>query len=137
MGERKVIVLGHRINQHGVALIEGAALRILSGEADRIAFQNDGTKRQRFRKPVVYGALSAAHFGALLASGRYRLRIPVCSGRADTAPSSPAAFEDAGFFSARGPWSALPRIPCGPLPRVALSRCRCVRRKSSKAADDS
>src|SRR6266478_6251565 len=65
VAERKVIVLGYGVNQNGVALVEGAALRILPGEADGIAFQDDGSERQRLREPVVNGALSAAHFRAL------------------------------------------------------------------------
>src|SRR5713226_133619 len=66
MGERNVIVFGHRIDQNSVALVERAALRILPGKADRIAFQNDGTKSQRFREAIIDGALSVAHLGALL-----------------------------------------------------------------------
>src|SRR6266568_2872704 len=66
MGEWKVIALSHRIDQHGVTLVEGAALRVLPGEADRIALQNDRAKRQRFREPVIHSALTVAHFAALL-----------------------------------------------------------------------
>src|SRR6266571_6871693 len=65
MGERKVIMLSHRINQYGMTLVEGAALRVLPREADRIAFQDDRTKRQRFREPVIHSALTVAHFAAL------------------------------------------------------------------------
>src|SRR5207302_487726 len=61
VGERKIIVLIQRIDQHRVPLIERAALRVLPGETDGIAFQNDGAKRQRFRESIVYGALSVAH----------------------------------------------------------------------------
>ena len=39
--KRDVFLFGFRVDQNGVALIEGAALRVLPGEADRIAFEND------------------------------------------------------------------------------------------------
>src|SRR6266566_2226718 len=65
MRKRKVIALSHRIDQHGVTLVEGAALGVLPGEADRIALQDDRTKRQRFREPVIHSALTVAHFAAL------------------------------------------------------------------------
>src|SRR6202000_2441735 len=38
MRQREVIVFGFAVDQDGVALVEGAALRILAGEADRRAF---------------------------------------------------------------------------------------------------
>src|SRR5260370_41672428 len=53
VAERKVIVLGHCIDQNRVALVEGAALRILASQADEIAFQNYASKRQRFRETFV------------------------------------------------------------------------------------
>src|SRR5204862_6590870 len=65
VGERKIIVLIHCVDQHRMALIERASLRVLPGEADGIAFQDDGAKRQSFRESVVYGALAVAHLGAL------------------------------------------------------------------------
>src|ERR1700746_564739 len=48
-----------------MALIERAALRVLPGQADWIALQNDGAKSQRFRETVVHRALSMPHLGAL------------------------------------------------------------------------
>src|SRR5260370_5159781 len=45
--ERKVIALVYRIYQHGMALVERAALRILPGQADGSAFQNARATSQR------------------------------------------------------------------------------------------
>src|SRR5690242_3904017 len=41
---------------------------------------------------------------------QYQLHTLVCTGHANTAPSIQAACGGAGFFSARAPWSVLPRI---------------------------
>src|SRR6202790_1046519 len=64
--KRDVVVLGFRINQDGVALIEGGAFRVLPSEAHRRSFQNEGPVGQCFRKAIIDGALAVAHLGALL-----------------------------------------------------------------------
>src|SRR5260370_5673765 len=66
MREREVIVLGDGVHQYGMALVECAALRILTRETDGIAFEKDRAKGQRLREAIVNGALSLAHLGTLL-----------------------------------------------------------------------
>src|SRR5579885_3120491 len=66
VGKCEVVVLGLRVNEHGVALIESAALGVLSGEANGRAFQNERTESEQLRKTVIHRARAGAHFGALL-----------------------------------------------------------------------
>ena len=66
MRERQIVLLGLRVDQNGVALVEGAALRILPGEAHGIAFENQRAEGEQFGEAVIDGALAMAHFGALL-----------------------------------------------------------------------
>jgi len=65
MGQSEVVVLGLRINEHRVALAEGAALRILSREAHGVPFKKHGAESQRFGKAVINGALAVPHLRAL------------------------------------------------------------------------
>ena len=65
MLHRRVRLAGLHVVQHEVALRKRAALRVLPGETDGIAFQNDGAKRQRFRESIIYGSLSMTHLGTL------------------------------------------------------------------------
>src|SRR6266481_5735422 len=65
MRESEVVVLGLRINEHRVALAEGAALRILSREAHGVSFKKHGAESQRFGKAVINGALAVTHLRAL------------------------------------------------------------------------
>src|SRR5579859_738369 len=62
----KIVLLRLSINQHGVALIERAALRVLAGEANGRAFKQQGAKSQRFGKTIIDSTLPMPHFGALL-----------------------------------------------------------------------
>src|SRR6266704_2829084 len=48
-----------------MALIEGAALRVLASEPDRGAFEKQRAKSQRFGESIINGAFAVAHFGAL------------------------------------------------------------------------
>ena len=65
MRERQVIVLGLHVNEHRVTLVEGAALRVLSGKAHGIPIQEHGGERQRFGKTVIHRTLAVAHLRAL------------------------------------------------------------------------
>src|ERR1700737_1775816 len=47
-------------------LVEGAALGILSGKTNGIAFQQQRTKSQRFRKTVIDSTLAVSHLAPLL-----------------------------------------------------------------------
>src|SRR5467141_5227779 len=58
MREREVVVLRLRVNEHGVALAEGAALRILSRKAHGIPLEKHGAECQRFGKAVIDGTLA-------------------------------------------------------------------------------
>ena len=65
-----------RVDEHGVALVERAALGILSREAHGIAVEEHGTESQCFRKAVVDGALAVAHFRALFEElGDFRMNV--------------------------------------------------------------
>src|SRR5216684_109499 len=65
MREREVVVLRFRVNEHGVALAERAALRILPREAHGVALEKYGAERQHFGKTIIDGTLTMPHFGAL------------------------------------------------------------------------
>src|SRR6266850_6281348 len=76
MGEREVVVLGLRIDEHRVALAECAALRILSREAHGIPFKKHRAEGQRFSKAVIDSALAVAHFRALFEEFRdFRVEV--------------------------------------------------------------
>src|SRR5450432_609340 len=66
MCERKIILLGLGIDQNRVALVESAALGILPREAHRIAFKNQRTVGEQFRKAIIDRAFASAHFPTLL-----------------------------------------------------------------------
>src|SRR5260370_23892217 len=66
MREWKVIVLGLRIDQYGVALVDRAALGVLPRESNGSSFQQQGTVGESFGEAVIHGAFSIAHFHALL-----------------------------------------------------------------------
>src|ERR1700730_3657410 len=63
--ESEVVVLGLRINEHRVALAEGATLRILSREAHGVPFEKHGAEGQSFGKAVINSTLAVPHFRAL------------------------------------------------------------------------
>src|SRR5216684_2505778 len=54
------------VNEKGVALVKGAALGILAGQANGIAFEQYRTHGESFRETVIDGAFAVSHFGALL-----------------------------------------------------------------------
>src|SRR5215472_3717633 len=66
MAEGQIVLLRLGINQHGVALIERAALRILAGEPYGRTFEKQGAKRQSLGKTIINGPLPVTHLGALL-----------------------------------------------------------------------
>src|SRR5208283_1908719 len=66
MRKREILLFILRINQNGVALVEGAALRILAGEADGIAFEDERAVGKKLREPVIHRAFAVAHFRALI-----------------------------------------------------------------------
>src|ERR1700730_4209474 len=49
-----------------MALVEGAALSILSGKTNGIALQQQQTKSQRFRETIIDGALAVSHLRTLI-----------------------------------------------------------------------
>src|SRR5216683_7010952 len=66
MRERAIFLFGFGVDQHGVALVEGAALSILAGLANWIAFEQYRTHGESFREAVIDGSFAMSHFGALL-----------------------------------------------------------------------
>ena len=66
MGEGDVAGLGLDVDHDGVALVEGAALRVLAGEADGGALLQERGEGDEFGHAVVEGAGSGGHFEALL-----------------------------------------------------------------------
>ncbi len=64
--ERNVLLLVLDIEQHGVALVKGAASRILPGQANRYSGFHQASKRQRFSHAVVHQSLARTHLGPLL-----------------------------------------------------------------------
>src|SRR6267378_1061246 len=76
MREREVVVLRFRVNEHGVALAERAALRILPREAYGIALEKYGAERQHFGKTIIDGTLAMPHFRALFEKLRdFRMEV--------------------------------------------------------------
>ncbi len=76
MSQRAVLFFRFGVDQHGMALVEGAALGILSGKTNRISFQQQRTKRQCFRESIVDRALAMPHLGALLEQlGDFRVHV--------------------------------------------------------------
>src|SRR5882762_2245801 len=65
MRESEVVVLRLRVDQNRVALVERAALGVLSREAHGIPLEKHGAESQRFGKAVIDGTLAVAHFRAL------------------------------------------------------------------------
>ena len=65
MLQRHVFLLVLDIEQHGVALVEGAAAAILSAHADGNAGLNQSSEGQRFGHAVVHRAFACAHLGPL------------------------------------------------------------------------
>ena len=165
MRERQVVVLGFRIDQHGVPLIERAALRVLPGKTNGRAFEHQRTKGQRFRKAVVDGALAVAHLAALLQQFRdFRMQVkarrhahePVGEFRELFLRQPGVDFvrrivfpvlvgrpivrqlaQMRDLLQLPALLSAPLRILFSPLRRLARRRCPCARRKSSRAAHDS
>jgi len=64
--QRNIGLLGFRVHQHRVALIERSALRVLPGQAERRSFGQERGKGQCFGKSVIDGALAGSHLRALL-----------------------------------------------------------------------
>src|SRR6266404_3495776 len=76
MRQRAVFFFRFRVDQHGMALVEGAALGILPGKTNRISFQQQRTKRQCFRESIIDRALALPHLGALLEQlGDFRVHV--------------------------------------------------------------
>ena len=63
--QRHVALAGRLLVQHGVAMEERAAARVLAGDADGIAFFEDAGVRQRFGRAPVQRHLAAEHLGAI------------------------------------------------------------------------
>src|SRR6202165_4966135 len=64
MREGEVVVLRLRVDQNRVALVERAALGVLSREAHGIPLEKHGAERQRFGKAVIDGTLAVADLRA-------------------------------------------------------------------------
>src|SRR2546430_4188614 len=65
MRESEVVVFRLCVDQNGVALVERAALGVLSGEAHGIPLKEHRAKSQCFGKAIIDGTLAVAHFCAL------------------------------------------------------------------------
>src|SRR6266550_2767396 len=65
MRESEVVVLGLCVDQNRVALVERAALGVLSREAHGMPLKKHGAKRQHFGEAVIDGTLAVAHFPPL------------------------------------------------------------------------
>ena len=63
--ERHVFVLVLDVDEDGVALVESAAARVLSGHANMRAGFHQARERQGFGHAVIDGAFAGAHLGAL------------------------------------------------------------------------
>ena len=66
MRERKIFCFVFGVDQHGVALVESAALRVLAGQSNGVPSSKKRAKRQRFGKAVIDRAFAVAHLRALL-----------------------------------------------------------------------
>src|SRR5205807_898577 len=66
MAERHILLLVLNINEHRVAMVEGAAAAILAGEPYRNPFNQKRTKGQSLGHAVVQGQLACTHLLALL-----------------------------------------------------------------------
>src|ERR1700730_11124445 len=66
MRQWQVLVLVLGIHENRMALVKGAALGILAGKADWIAFEHQRTVGEKFGEAVVHGTLSLTHLQALL-----------------------------------------------------------------------
>ena len=64
--EREELALGFDVDHDGVALVEGATLGVLTGEADGRSLLEEGGEGDELSHAVVEGALAGSHFGALL-----------------------------------------------------------------------
>src|SRR6516162_734329 len=66
MSEREILLLGLVVDQYGVALVERAALGILTRQTHGIAFEDERTISEQLREAEVDRSLAVAHLGALL-----------------------------------------------------------------------
>ena len=66
MIQRNVFRLVLDVDQHAVALVERAALAILSAETDRHFLEQERAKGQSLSHTVIEGALAMSHFSTLL-----------------------------------------------------------------------
>src|SRR5258708_1670686 len=74
--KRAIFLLRLRIDEHCMSLIECAALRVLSGQANGVSFEQQRTKRQRFGESIIHWTFAMSHFGALLEqSGDFRMNV--------------------------------------------------------------
>ena len=103
MVERRVAFLGLLIEQHRMALREGAALRILAGQADRMAFLEQRAEGERFRGGPVDALAGLDRLGAMIEEALDRL-VDVEAlrhGRDLLADLAQLADVDAGIAAAR------------------------------------
>ena len=80
VGEWNEAGLGLGVDEDGVALVEGAALGVLAGEADGRAVGEERGEGHQFGHAVVEGAVAGRHFSALLEE-LFDLRVDVEAGR--------------------------------------------------------
>ena len=71
VGERGEALFGLDVDEDGVALVEGAALGVLAGEADGGAGFEQGGVGEELGHAVVEGLFAGAHFDALFEELRY------------------------------------------------------------------
>ena len=66
MSQREILLLGLVVDQHGVALVERAALGILTGQTHGIPFEDERAVGQQFGEAEVDRSLAVTHLGTLL-----------------------------------------------------------------------
>ena len=64
--QRNIFIFVFYVGEHGVALVEGTAARVLSGKTNWHALLYQAGEGQSFRHPVVDRTLAGTHLGALV-----------------------------------------------------------------------